>query len=126
MLGLIVARDDMHVNVGINHHQHEIVDFVIGIEALQAAFDFTDHNREFGECRGWQIRKSGGLRLCPQDQACKRHLLGAKQKAPMIIFLDETIGITKFLQRGIHTPQLTPKRDHEGSVNWLLVTILPD
>ena len=59
-------------------------------------------------------------------QAAKRYLLRAQQDAPVVVFLNQTAGIAKFLHRGVHGRQLTPKRAQEGSVKWFLASIRRD
>jgi hypothetical protein len=70
----------MHVLV--DHHQHQVVDLLVGDDLAQHPLDAVGRRLEVGEGGGTQLGEGLGRFLAYQDQRPKCRLLGADQDQP--------------------------------------------
>jgi hypothetical protein len=80
--GAVIPRQDVEVHVGVDHHQHQVVDLLVGYGVLQQTLDAVDGGFEVHESRGRKLREGGGLFLADQHQRSEGRLLRPHQHQP--------------------------------------------
>ena len=105
-----IARDDMEMDVRVDHHQHQVIDPLIAAHRRQSAFDRGDDFGQFGERLGAQLAERRGVAPGGENQRAQRHLRRPRQHHPVRIFADQRAGVAELLDGGVDW----------GGVDWLL------
>ena len=108
---LRIARDHVEMDVGIDHHQHQVIDPLVAGEGGQRALDRGDDRALLGEGRGRQLAIGPGLALRREHEAAERDLRRPHEHDPMVIFFDQAAGIAELFDGWVHGLVLKPRGD---------------
>ena len=96
-----IPGQDVKMNIRIHHHQHEIIDLVVGERVCESPLDLPRDLAQLGE-RPWgqHGKRPCGLRA-NEHEGPERRLLGAQQDHPLVELLDECLRISERFHRGV-------------------------
>ncbi len=114
-----IARDHVEMDVRVDHHQHQIVDPLIGDERGERPFDQRDRVRLLGKGPARQRAVGRRVRLGGQHQAAQRHLRRPQQDQPMLELGDQRRRIAELQNRRVHRRPPACLRSMARDPKWL-------
>jgi len=97
-----VPRHDMEMHVRVHHHQHEVIDLVIGKSPMERLLDLIGDMMKLRERLLTDVRQRGCLLQGYDHERPKRDLLGTEQDNPVPELFEHGIRGSKFFHRGVH------------------------
>ena len=94
-----IAQQHVKVNVGVDHHEHQVVELVGLNCANECGFDVARDRRQLGEWMRHDRRQRRRGAPFRHDQGAERDLIVALQHNPIRIVVNERVGRTELLHR---------------------------